>query len=705
MISKENGFTLNIKWKFSGGREYAAAFIALFVFLIIIYSNSFQGQWIFDDKHNIVENRNIFLKNFDWPDVKKTFHDPYNNISRPLAYFSFALNYYFDGLNVFGYHIINLIIHYLSSVFVFLFIFNTLKLQMLRNQYRHVSYSIALLAVVFWATSPVQVTAVTYIVQRMASMAGLFYIMAMYFYLKGRTSINQKSKIRFFTVALLCALFSFATKENAVLLPISIWFYDLLLIQGATRENIIKNLKLIIPVIVVVLAVSLWYVNILSFFSGEAYKIRPFTLGERLLTEPRVMIFYISLLLYPDNSRLMLLHDIRTSTSLLNPWTTMPAIALIAGFVVLAVYISRKKPLITFCILFFFINHFIEGSFIPLELIYEHRNYIPSMLFFVPIAILVLHVIDFFSDKKTIQIMMIVLFTFLLFAQGHTVFARNALFSNPLLLWSDNVVKTPMLSRPHDVLGSYYWNLGFHDKAYILFSRALSLNRDTNLLNRSKNLHNIGLYHLYVTGEYDKALDFFYNAQKIYPGFDLTYHSVALCFIHKGDLNEAERRLKQAILIWPNNADMRHAQSFIFLKTDNNDEAIKEARQAFMLNPDLSGSLSILGEAYRKKGNYITAIYYWERYIGKNPNNIRGNLALIELYDKQNKKHQLYQIIGKLMTLKGQESWHEFINQTRGNPKLMGYTPDPETVIQIFRRNLCDHTPQAIKLKSASIGK
>jgi tetratricopeptide (TPR) repeat protein len=690
MINKDNGFKLNIRWRFPGKREYAFAFIALFAFLIVIYANSFQGQWVFDDIPNIVENNNNFLKRLEWPDIKKSFYSRNNDISRPLANFSFAVNYYFDGLNVFGYHIVNFIIHYLTSVFLFLFIYNTLKLSTIQDRYGPASYSIALLAVFFWASSPVQVTAVTYIVQRMASMAGMFYIMAMYFYLKGRTVDRPWKQVLLGGLCALSAVFSFGAKENAVLLPVSIWLYDLLLIQGATRENIIKNLKIFAPVVLIVAAVGLWYADIASILSGAAYENRLFTLTERLLTQPRVVIFYISLLLYPLGSRLTLIHDIQISTSLLSPWSTLPAIVFIIMLLGLAGYISRRKPLISFCIFFFFLNHVIEGSFIPLELIYEHRNYIPSMFFFVPIVIFMLQIIDYFSYKKVIQLTMAAAFTFLLFAQGHTVFTRNALFAHPLRLWTDNAAKTPALSRPHDNLGDTYWKLGFYDKAYELFSKAESLDKQINLSNRGINLHNIGIYHLYVMRDYDKALGFFQSAIKAYPGNWLSYQTTAECFIGKGDLAEARKRIVAALSEWPENAVLRYTLGFVLLKVGEYDHAVKEARRALSLNPDLHGALCILGEASRRKGNDRAATFYWERYIEKKPNDLQGNLALIELYARQNKKDDLSRTIGKLMVLKGSRSWRELINQLARDANRMVFIPDPEAMISIIRGSLDD---------------
>ncbi len=689
MITKDNGFDLNIKWRFPEWRKYAFAFIALFVFLIIIYANSFHGTWQFDDKPNIVENNHIFLKTLDWSDIKKTFREPGGDrISRPLSYFSFALNYYFDELNVFGYHLVNFIIHYLSSVFLFLFIYSSLKLPSVRERYGPVSYSIALMAAFFWATSPVQVTAVAYIVQRMASMGGLFYIMAMYFYLKGRTTNRPWKCALFWVLCILSATSGFLTKENVIMLPISIWLYDLLLIQGATRENIRKNVKFAVPVILLVVVIGLFYTDISSLLAG--YENRPFTLTERLLTEPRIIIFYITLLLYPISSRLTLIHDIELSSSFLTPWSTLPAIVIIIIFIAIAVCIARKRPLISFCILFFFLNHVIESSFLPLELIYEHRNYIPSMFFFVPLAILMIYVINYFSYKKTIQFTMVAVFTFLLAAQGHTVFVRNDIFKHPLLLWSDNVEKTPTLSRPYNNLGAAYWNLGFYDEAYKAYSRALEINRHSNLLNLGVTQCNLGIHHLYVTRQYDRAVEYFTLALKAYPGYSPASQGLAISFIHKGEIQKAREILMDALLSWPDSADLHHTMGFALLKEGKYDQAREEALHALSIKPDLTNALSVIAEVHRKKGNYQLATIYWQKYLKKKPEDIEGNLALIELYFRQNDYDSLSGTIGKLMSIKGSKNWYEFIEQHLNDINTKAYTPDPEEIISIIADNLDD---------------
>lgn len=691
MLNKDNDFDLNIHWRTSHGRQYAFAFMALFVFLLVIYANSFQGAFQFDDKINIVENKNIFLESLDWTQIKGTFYGvDGRQINRPLAFLTFGLNFYIHKLDVFGYHVVNFVIHYLAAVFLFLFIYRTLNLPKLRQDYGHISYSIALLSTILWATSPVQVTAVTYIVQRMASMAGLFYILSMFFYLKGRTADKTWRIILYWVLCTASALMSFGSKENAVLLPISIWLYDLLLIQGVTRENLIKNVKILAPLVFVFAVIGFWYVDIEHYISGDAYAHRPFTLAERLLTEPRIIVFYITLLLYPVSSRLTLIHDIQVSTSLFSPWSTLPAIVLILFFLVVAVYLSRKRPFLSFCILFFFLNHAIEGSFLALELIYEHRNYIPSMFFFAPLVIFILFVIDYFSYRKTIQFIIFAVITFLLVAQGHTVFMRNRLFSHPVLLWTDNVEKTPSLSRTYNNLGAAYWDLGQYEKAYEQYLKAQSLDRQTNFSNRGVTLYNLGMYHLNITKQYDMALKSFLEAIEIYPGFWPSYHDAAVCFIRKGDLAEAGRRLVNALSLWPDNAEMRHTLGFVLLKLGQYDEAIKQASRALSFNRKLFNSFSILGESYRRKGNFNTAIVNWEKYLENNPNDLEGNLALIELYYKTKNWDQLCRTIGRLTTIKGSAGLDALVVQLSNDKVLLVYTPDYKLILSIVHKHPCN---------------
>ncbi len=134
--------------------------------------------------------------------------------------------------------------------------------------------SIALLATTLWAINPIQVTAVTVIVQRMASMAGMFFIMAMFFYLMGRITPVLRKKIAWFFLCGLAGLLSLASKENAVMLPIILYLFDLLLIQGVSRANLRRHLLMAGIPVLIILALAMILSNPLTYLSGSAYDYR-----------------------------------------------------------------------------------------------------------------------------------------------------------------------------------------------------------------------------------------------------------------------------------------------------------------------------------------------------------------------------------------------------------------------------------------------
>ncbi len=221
------------------------------VTLAIVYWPSFEGSWHYDDYINIVRNKNIQIRSLDSQSIFNSFYLEDSRrggrIKRPLAYLSFAINYYFGKDHVQGYHIVNFFIHLLSSCFLYLFIRNTLYLPLLKPRYGYLAHQIAMLSAFIWAIHPIHVTAVTYIVQRMASMAGMFYLMSLYFYSSGRMTKGTIKKV--FRMALfgLAALGAMATKENSTMLPVSVALYEILLIRGGNRFAWKKAVAFLLP--------------------------------------------------------------------------------------------------------------------------------------------------------------------------------------------------------------------------------------------------------------------------------------------------------------------------------------------------------------------------------------------------------------------------------------------------------------------------
>ncbi|MBW2344506.1 MAG: tetratricopeptide repeat protein, partial [Deltaproteobacteria bacterium] len=503
-------------------RKVVFAVLALAILVISIYSNSLDCTWQFDDEPNITENTNLHMGRITWDGfISALYSNPSSpgELHRPAACLSFALNYYADGLDVFGYHIVNICVHFLSSLFLFLFILHTLNLPRLKGRYSRHSYSIALISTVLWAVNPIQTQAVTYIVQRMASMAGMFYIMAMYFYLKARTAKKGLHSKAFFVLCFLAFAMAVGSKENAVMLPLCLFLYEILLLQETGMRHIKKNIRTLFLVMlgILVLGFAMIYShggNIFSFLDG--YADRPFTPAQRLLTEPRIIIFYISLLLYPVSTRLNLAHAVQVSNSLTEPLSTAVSIVLILGALILVTWLSRKRPLMSFCIFFFFLNHLIESTVFPLELVFEHRNYIPSMLFFVPIAVGWCRLFDYYTIKGSMQYVLSGFLVLVLIGLGHSTFIRNMTWKNPESLWIDAVEKSPNLVRTHNNLGRHYFQKGNMEKAVFQLEKALKMpaynRRDEKFITN----YNLGRIYRELK-DYGKALQYYKKAAALNP--------------------------------------------------------------------------------------------------------------------------------------------------------------------------------------------
>src|SRR5271157_2929100 len=541
---RDSDFALSMTWEIRDIRRYAFSFVSLFVMLLIIYANSFACSWHFDDYINIVENPRIQIKTLTWQEIGKGLYGIADTArwQRPLSYLTFSVNYYFDGLNVFWYHVVNFFIHYVTSVFLFLFIYNTLKLPILEGRYEKNAYSIALLATLFWAVNPVEVMAVTYIVQRMASMAAMFYIMAMYFYLKGRRADRTWKCVGFFVLAAFGGVLSIGTKENAAMLPVSLFLFDLFLIQGVTIEHIKKNWAVCLFALILVPAIGLMYFDF-SAITGDYDQFRPFTMWERVLTQPRVILFYISLLLYPITSRMMLIHDMEISKSLFDPWTTFAAVIVLLLILVAAVLISRKRPLISYCIIFFFVNHLIEGSFISLELVYEHRNYLPSMLFFVPLSILIVYALSYFKKRRGMIVVISSAITALIIIMGVSVFIQNNILKDEISLWSDNIEKTPRLHRVRQNLGVAYFIGGRVSDAFVELTRALDFLPADQIKAKVKTHGLLGEYYI-INSNDEKAMMHYLEALKIDPNFYSVYNRLAEIKARENQLGDAEQFIR-----------------------------------------------------------------------------------------------------------------------------------------------------------------
>ncbi|MEW6560281.1 MAG: hypothetical protein AB1412_08795 [Pseudomonadota bacterium] len=264
--------------------------------------------------------------------------------------------------------------------------------------------TLALLATAAWVLAPIQLTAVLYVIQREESLASTFVLLGLLAYWHGRMRLidGRRGALAWIwgSLALGTAVAALA-KETGVMLPAYAFVLEWVVLRGARggarsavfavpgkgdgqEERAVPppGLNPLIPVFVVLLLIPgalglAWLLP--SALNGSAYAARPFTLSERLFTEGRVLVDYLRWIVLPSPDALSLYHDdIRVSTGWLSPWTTAASWAFLAALFGAALALRRKLPLFAFGVLWWFAGQSLLSTFVPLELVYEHRNYLPD---------------------------------------------------------------------------------------------------------------------------------------------------------------------------------------------------------------------------------------------------------------------------------------------------------------------------------------
>jgi protein O-mannosyl-transferase len=681
-------------------RKLVFAILSLAIILLGVYGNSFDCSWQFDDAPNITDNPNLHMTKVSWEQINRALKSDRNNphfFYRPVACLSFALNHYFGGLDVFGYHLVNLIIHFLSSVFLFLFIFNTLHLPSLRERYASNAYAVALLATVLWAINPIQTQAVTYIVQRMASLAAMFYILSMYFYLKARTATHAKSKVAFFASSGLSFLLALGSKENAAMLPMSLFLYEAIVIQEKTKLFFRRNLKWFVLVCSIIAIIGLIYFyfkqgTIFSFVKG--YENRPFSLTERLLTQPRVFIFYISLLLYPMPNRLSIAHSFEVSTSLFEPISTFFAILFLIGLIALSVAIVRKRPLFAYCTLFFIMNHLIESTIFPLELIFEHRNYLPSMLFFVPIGVGFCYVLEHFSYRKRMKYVLCAFIVLLFVGLGHSTFMRNFTWKNGKSLWIDASEKAPGEIRVHHNLGKFYQDHGLREQAIEEYKKALEAPTGNRRDEAIATQYNLGKLHTDM-GDLENGKNYYEKALAMNSRFIPAVINLANIFSRLGEAESANALLRNVLEMNPSDPHANLNVGLYYLKRNEPDKAIEhlfKAKKAGILE----GNANLyLGIAHRQKGEFGKASLYLRSAIDKGHRPFDARLHLAEVYMRSNLTNRAEQEIEEALKILAQdkERFSRTISQATGETDRQGVEPSIDIVLPIISKMFSTRNP------------
>jgi len=580
---------------------------------IMIYSGTFHNQFVFDDNPNIVNSQLV-------RDLKNFYTLNLEHLVRPFGLYTFALNYHFHGLDVTGYHAVNLIIHILTSCMVYWLVVLILSTPVMQTDRisEHKKIIAGFSALLFMA-HPVQTQAVTYIVQRLASLAALFYLSALSMYIKGRLIKNSGLLSTFlFMMAGFSALLGMLSKETLFTLPFAVLIIEFFFLRKPVKSPLKFNkIKLLwgIPFVLFLLIIPyLNYFSISYVFQpriSQRYGDPAVTPFFYLITQFKVIVYYIKLLLLPVNQRLD--YDFPLSVSFFEPKVILSFLFLSALLYLAFRLYKSKKYIISWGLIWFFLTLSVESSIIPLpNVIFEHRLYLP-MFGFVLTAVASLYYLLWENHSKAMMITVVSLVCLL----SVMTYQRNKVWKNNYTLWSDNVKKSPNKDRAHYNLGLALADRGMNDLAIREFYRTLSLN-PTHI----KACTSIGNA-FSKQGKFNEAIKEFDRALKMNPEYAEIYYNRGNVFIETGKYNEAVNDFEKALSLNPNYSDALVSLGMAYYSLGRIDESILAFNKA--LDNDTENVLAHynLGYALYTQGNVEDAIKEFKTAAGLDPNNVR----------------------------------------------------------------------------------
>ncbi len=532
----------------------AVAWVAIPLASLLAYANSFRCEFVFDDWPCIRDNPLIRdLGNFGPGGAGYADH-------RWVGYLSFALNYAAGGLGVTGFHAVNLAIHAANALLVYALVVVTFRTERLAHStLADSSRGIALAAALLFATHPIQSQAVTYVVQRFASLATLFYVLAIVLYVRWRLAEPERpiwKRLAGYLPALVAAAFAMKTKEIAFTLPAAIAAYELTFLRGQTWRRVVY----LLPLAAIALVVPLSLLNVgkpigeILAAAQEVTKVQTaMSRWDYLTTQLAVVVTYLRLLALPVGQNID--HDYPLYRSLLEP-KVLGSLAVNGALVVVAAYFLRRtspraaRPmdpaarLVSFGIVWFFLTLSVESSFIPImDLIYEHRVYLPSVGFFAAVATggaLVARRYDLAAGRLVASVA-----AALSIVLAVMTFERNRVWASSWTLWSDAVEKSPNKTRPHANLARTLAAMGRDAEAVAQFEAVVRINP-----RHESGYNNLAVY-MNEHGRTDEAVHYLEVAMRVNPDHPEPYFNLASIRMEQHRNAEAAELLYKAIALDP----------------------------------------------------------------------------------------------------------------------------------------------------------
>ena len=564
----------------------------------IVYSNTLEAPFVFDDKLVIVENPIVrdlgYMVNPSEAKVHKGHFEYESFRHRYIGYLTFAINYWFHKLDVTGYHLVNIAIHIINSLIVYWLVILTFKTPFLNSSVlRGRINEIAFFASLFFACHPLQTQAVTYIWQRVTSLSTTFYCLALVFYILWRLTSKKPSSfatqmpILFYFGSVISAVLAMKTKEIAFTLPVVIFLYELMFFEEKLKKRILYITPLLLTMLII--PISLLETEKLKGDLmgniGEVTRVETnISRMDYLLTQFTVIATYIRLIFFPINQNLD--YDFPIYNTFLTPEVFLSFLLLFSIFS-LGIYMflhSRTRNstyrIIAFGIFWFFITLSVESSFIPIvDVIFEHRVYLPSTGFFIALTTGIFLLLNKFGQRKLHTIGVAIIVTVIIMFSVLT-YSRNNIWSSEIALWQDNVEKSPQKARPQNNLGLAFYNQGHIEEAIDHYLYSLLINPESE-----EALNNLGLA-LNDLGRTEEAIEHYLHALRINTESEEAHINLGNVLNKQGRTEEAIEHYLHALRINTESEEAHNNLAISLVHIGNIERAIAHFRKALHINPD-----------------------------------------------------------------------------------------------------------------------
>lgn len=424
---------------------------------VLAYVPGISGSFLFDDFPNIVTNPKTHAKSLGLDSLiaAARAYEP-GPYGRPLATIGFAIDHYIGNGQPLIFKLHSLLIHLLNACLVFALARHLLRITRIRTHPSQAAVlgSACLLALA-WSIHPLQVSTVLYVVQRMEMLATSFVLLSLLAYIHGRERqiAGRRGGWPSLALAALLVAIGLLAKESAVAAPLIALALEVCIFGFRAHGRFTRRALILLYALGAVVAVS--GLAVVSLHYLQDYVVREFTALDRLLSQSRVLVLYLSQIMLPVPSRMPFYYDnYAYSTGLFQPWTTAActlSLIIIAG---LAVALRRRMPLVALGVFWFFGAHALTSGVLPLELVYEHRNY---LALFGPLLVVYALGTEIKPRLSTPAVARSATVALILGMLALTTI-RSMTWGDPLVLATDMVANNPASARASNDLATLYFS-------------------------------------------------------------------------------------------------------------------------------------------------------------------------------------------------------------------------------------------------------